>query len=98
MPSDLARSPVTAPSVPLGTARWLSPDEAEDRFGFDDRLFALNQVGLWEGRANGQIWIGETADRRSAPLGYRDDRHVCLVSATRGGKGTSVIIPNLCLW
>jgi type IV secretory pathway TraG/TraD family ATPase VirD4 len=27
-----------------------------------------------------------------------DDRHVCLVSGSRGGKGTAVIVPNLCFW
>ena len=27
-----------------------------------------------------------------------DDRHVCLVSGTRGGKGVGVIVPNLCFW
>ena len=29
------------------------------------------------------------------PLGYSDDRHVCLVSGSRGGKGTSFIVNNL---
>ena len=32
------------------------------------------------------------------PIGFWDDRHICLVSGTRGGKGTTCIIPNLCLW
>lgn len=31
-------------------------------------------------------------------LGYNDKKHICLVAGTRGGKGTSVIIPNLCTW
>ena len=72
--------------------------EALDKFAFDDRLFEQNTDGLWEGRANGQIWVGETFDGGPVPIGYRDDRHVLLVSGTRGGKGTGVIIPNLCLW
>lgn len=44
----------------------------------------------------GTIWLGRLPD--GTPVGYGDDRHVCLVSATRGGKGTSSIVPNLCLW
>jgi TPR repeat protein/type IV secretory pathway TraG/TraD family ATPase VirD4 len=85
-------------SAPLGTAQWMSEAEALQKFAFDDQLFEQNDDGLWEGRANGQIWLGETFDGGPVPIGYRDDRHVLLVSGTRGGKGTSVIIPNLCLW
>ncbi len=46
--------------------------------------------------AEGKFWLGRTED--DFPLGYSDDRHVCLVSGTRGGKGTSVIVNNLCFW
>jgi hypothetical protein len=87
-----------APSAPLGTAEWMSAGRALEKFAFDDSLFARNADGLWEGCANGQIWVGETFDDEPAPIGYRDDRHVLLVSGTRGGKGTGIIIPNLCLW
>ena len=52
----------------------------------DHRLFAS------------RAWIGEGFDRQRSALGYSDDRHVCLVSGTRGGKGAGVIIPNLCFW
>jgi hypothetical protein len=45
-----------------------------------------------------RIWIGEACEAGNLPLGYADDRHVCLVSGARGGKGTGVIVPNLCLW
>ena len=44
------------------------------------------------------MWVGEAFDWRSTPLGYADDRHVCLVSGSRGGKGVGVIVPNLCFW
>jgi type IV secretory pathway TraG/TraD family ATPase VirD4 len=44
----------------------------------------------------GKFWLGR--DVEGSPLGYCDDRHICLVSGTRGGKGTSVIVNNLCLW
>ena len=38
------------------------------------------------------------AQKTTAPIGYGDDRHICLVSGNRGGKGTSLIINNLCFW
>ena len=84
--------------APIGTALWMPAAEALEKFAFDDQLFAANADGLWEGRSNGQIWVGESFDGDAEPIGYRDDRHVLLVSGTRGGKGTGVIIPNLCLW
>ena len=87
-----------ARNAPLGTAQWMDTAEALERFTFDDRLFRRNDVGLWEGRANGQVWVGETLEGEPNPIGYSDDRHVLLVSGTRGGKGTGLIIPNLCLW
>src|SRR5208283_936092 len=46
----------------------------------------------------GRVWIGGGFDRQISPLGYEDDRHVCLVSGSRGGKGVGVIVPNLCFW
>lgn len=45
---------------------------------------------------DGAVWLGRLRD--DAPIGYADDRHVCLVSGTRGGKGASLIVNNLCLW
>jgi type IV secretory pathway TraG/TraD family ATPase VirD4 len=44
----------------------------------------------------GKFWLGRAEDDTS--IGYRDDRHICLVSGTRGGKGTSIIVNNLCFW
>ena len=44
----------------------------------------------------GKFWLGRAED--DAPIGYGDDRHICLVSGNRGGKGTSLIINNLCFW
>lgn len=72
--------------IPLGTARWLAPELAVERFGYTGSLFA------------DRVWIGEGFDRQASPLGYTDDRHVCLVSGSRGGKGVGVIVPNLCFW
>jgi hypothetical protein len=76
----------------------MSAEEAAERYCFDDQLFSRNSAGLWEGKSNGQIFLGQAADSASTPLGYSNDRHICLISGPRGGKGTSVIIPNLCLW
>lgn len=47
---------------------------------------------------SGDVWLGRSPSERQVPIGYRDDRHVCLVSGSRGGKGTTSIVNNLCLW
>lgn len=47
--------------------------------------------------STGRFWLGRSPVN-GQPLGYDDDRHVCLVSGSRSGKGTTTIIPNLCLW
>lgn len=72
--------------APLATARWSTPEEL---------------APLAYAKSSDQFWIGRAAvqpDGPLVPLGYSDDRHVCLVSGSRGGKGTSVILNNLCLW
>ena len=66
----------------LGTAQWADPEIVETNYPYRD----------------GTVWIGRTASNSDASVGYDDDRHVCLVCGTRGGKGTSSIINNLCLW
>ena len=56
-------------------------------------------------------WASETPLRSAKPgefliglnpqgdvLGHRDDGHVAMVCRTRGGKGTSFIVPNLIEW
>lgn len=45
---------------------------------------------------NGDLWLGRA--RNGDFVGMRDDRHVFVCCGTRGGKGTSFLIPNLCLW
>jgi type IV secretory pathway TraG/TraD family ATPase VirD4 len=72
--------------IPLGTAQWMAPEAATEKFSYSDSLFS------------GRVWIGEGFDQQTSPLGYQDDRHVCLVSGSRGGKGVGVIVPNLCFW
>ncbi len=46
---------------------------------------------------DGMIWLGRSSEHQ-VPLGYMDDRHVCLVGGSRGGKGTTGIIPALLTW
>ena len=72
--------------IPLGTARWMAPEAAIEKFRYSGSLYA------------GRVWIGQGFDDEASSLGYSDDRHVCLVSGTRGGKGVGVIVPNLCFW
>ena len=69
-------------SMRIATAEWANPAEVEARYQY---------------RA-GTVWLGRSASENQVPLGYRDDRHVCLVSGSRGGKGTSFIIPSLLEW
>jgi len=76
----------SAAGIPLGTARWLPPEIAAEKFAYQGTLFT------------NRVWMGEAFDWPATPLGYADDRHVCLVSGSRGGKGVGVIVPNLCFW
>lgn len=48
--------------------------------------------------SDGAIWLGRSSPPSHAPIGWSDDRHVVTVAGTRAGKGTSLIIPNLCLY
>ena len=68
----------------LATATWADPALVEEKFLYHD--------------GDGSVWLGRSANERQSPLGFKDDRHVCLVCGTRGGKGVSSIITNLCLW
>jgi len=71
-------------TVPLGTAQWMGIAEATRRLGMP-----ANDLSE-------RFFIGEAFDEDATTLGYTDDRHVTLISGTRGGKGAGVIIPNLC--
>ena len=70
------------------------------------RESAITQLGTADwyrggGRAIRQFKTGDFFLGRSdkgEPVGLRDDRHVLITSGTRGGKGVSVIVPNLCMW
>lgn len=70
------------------------------------RESAITQLGTADwyrggGRAIRQFKTGDFFLGRSENgelVGLRDDRHVLITSGTRGGKGVSVIVPNLCMW
>jgi type IV secretory pathway TraG/TraD family ATPase VirD4 len=66
----------------IATAAWADPDEVEERYPYRD----------------GTVWLGRSGSEGRMPLGYLDDRHVCLVGGSRGGKGTTSIIPALITW
>ena len=66
----------------IATAAWADPDEVEERYPYRD----------------GTVWLGRSGSDGRLPLGYLDDRHVCLVGGSRGGKGTTSIIPALITW
>lgn len=66
----------------IATAEWANPEEFEKSHEFKQ----------------GDFWIGRSVTAKASPLGFNDDRHVCLVSGSRGGKGTTCIVNNLCLW
>src|ERR1022692_191221 len=63
----------------IATAAWADPAEVEERYPYRD----------------GTVWLGRSGSEGRIPLGYLDDRHVCLVGGSRGGKGTTSIIPAL---
>jgi type IV secretory pathway TraG/TraD family ATPase VirD4 len=69
-------------SMRIATAEWADPSLVEQNYAYRD----------------GTIWLGRSASENQVPLGYLDDRHVCLVSGSRGGKGTTSIIPTLLTW
>lgn len=69
-------------SMRLATANWADPALVEEKYLY----------------RQGDVWLGRSPADSQLPIGYSDDRHVCLVSGSRGGKGTSSIINNLCLW
>jgi type IV secretion system protein VirD4 len=48
---------------------------------------------LWQ---SGMILLG--LDDRGREVGYIDDRHMVTVAGSRGGKGVSMILPNLRRW
>jgi type IV secretory pathway TraG/TraD family ATPase VirD4 len=76
-------SPEASNAKRLGTAQWMDAN-------------AVSKLSYPLHAHSKRIWIGES--RGGPPLGYEDDRHVFLVSGSRSGKGTGVIIPNLCRW
>jgi type IV secretory pathway TraG/TraD family ATPase VirD4 len=65
----------------VATAEWADPAQVETQYAYRD----------------GTVWLGRSGSENQVPLGYRDDRHVCLVSGSRGGKGSTSIVNNLIL-
>jgi len=66
----------------IATAEWADPTLVEEKYLYRD----------------GTVWLGRSPSEHPVPVGYTDDRHVCLVSGSRGGKGATSIVNNLILW
>ena len=66
----------------IATAEWADPALVEEKYLYRD----------------GTVWLGRSPTEQPVPVGYSDDRHVCVVSGSRGGKGTTSIVNNLILW
>lgn len=52
--------------------------------------------GKGPGYRLGDIWVGRLPSGDA--VGVDDNRHVLVVGGTRGGKGVSIIVPNLLRW
>lgn len=73
------------------TAAW--PDSAQIAALADDP-----SVKAFERWQPGSTTLLLGRDHAGAYYGVRDDRHVCLISGSRAGKGVSLAIPNLLFW
>lgn len=82
MTGNLAHPHHTKSRSSIATAQWQDPYTVAER-----HIFRL-----------GDFWLGRTIGDRDVGIGYNDDRHICLCSSSRGGKGTAFIVNNLCLW
>lgn len=69
-------------TVRIATAEWADPGSVEKTYEYHP----------------GAAWLGRSPSENEVALGYGDDRHVCLVSGSRGGKGASSIVNNLIVW
>src|SRR6202795_1556154 len=69
-------------STRIATAEWADPALVEEKYLYHD----------------GTVWLGRSAGEHPVPVGYSDDRHVCVVSGSRGGKGATSIVNNLIVW
>ena len=67
----------------LGAAKWADMEDIAHRYTYNPET---------------DIFLGRNPYDFSQPLGVSDDRHIFLCAGTRGGKGRSLIIPNLLNW
>lgn len=67
----------------LGSAVWADPQDIAQRYRY---------------RLGESFWLGRNPYDYDQAIGIDDDRHVFLCSGTRGGKGRSIILPNLLRW
>ncbi|WP_439573918.1 type IV secretory system conjugative DNA transfer family protein [Phreatobacter sp.] len=83
-------------------ARRMTAEDIRFLFDPDPRYAPLATAELSDGRgflkplSMGDYWLG--FDSKGQGVAFRDNRHVLVCGGTRGGKGVSFIVPNLCLW
>jgi len=67
----------------LGAAKWADMEDIAHRYAYNPET---------------DIFLGRNPYDFSQPLGVSDDRHIFVCAGTRGGKGRSLVIPNLLNW
>lgn len=58
----------------------------------------IEEWGLRLKYGSGDLFLGRSLYSRFFHVGLKDDRHMLTIAGSRGGKGTTAIIPNLLLW
>lgn len=72
---------------------WFGPAMNDDRLGTAEWV-PPKDAGLVKLQP-GQFLLGF---HERKPVGIKEDRHILICGGTRGGKGVSLVVPNLCLW
>lgn len=86
----LSASTVTSPKLPP------APHNDAARLPLGTAGWTSYAKGKGPGHRPGDLWVGRLPDGDA--IGIADSRHVLVVGGTRGGKGTTIIVPNLLEW
>lgn len=93
MVKPVASKPAT---VPLTTKPVSIAPTASSALPLGTAGWRSYAAGQGPGYRQGDIWVGRLPSGDA--VGVSDDRHVLVAGGTRGGKGVSIIVPNLLLW
>lgn len=80
------------PPSPFGSASWATLAEI-DRF--NRRRGAETGLGTVITPGKGDDWTLHDDYREQGPLRWQTDKHVMMIGTTRGGKGATIIVPQL---